>query len=68
MNATRYGKLLYILDQVRTMSRNQHVVGGRGGGADLAQNEHHLMTRQSLAERGGCGKQSPFWTGSGSQV
>lgn len=37
MNATRYKKLLYILDQIRTMacSRNQHIVGGQGRGADL---------------------------------
>ena len=33
LNATRYRKLLYVLDQVRatTCSRGQHFIGGKGG-------------------------------------
>lgn len=55
MNASRYRKLLYILDQIRSTacSRNQHVMGSRGGVLIYVR-----INDQSLS--GIWSKQSPF--------
>lgn len=68
MNATRYGKSLYMLDQVRTTtcSRKQRVVGNRGRVLIYVRmnvNYDETVSKGSLWEA-----ILPFWPRSSSQV
>lgn len=61
MNVSRYRKLLYMLDLVRSVasSRNQHVVGSRGG--VLAYVRVNIDYDQTVSKGGFQEAVSPLW-------